>query len=71
MFHGLVSMWCKSCNELVESKHTRFFESVHATSDSDVDVAVRGDVDIVLVPYFLGNIERVDSNVLVVWHGFT
>ena len=33
MFHGLVSMWYKFCDDLVESKKYRFFDYIHATSD--------------------------------------
>ena len=66
MFHRLVSVWCEFFNEMVKNKHTRFFESVHAASDFDVDVSIGGDINILIVPDLLGGLDRVETHVLVV-----
>ena len=66
VFHGIVSVRCQFCYKLVESKCAGFFDSIHGVSDIDGDKTVGGNLDIVFVPYLLGNIGRVDTHVLMV-----
>ena len=63
-------MWRQLLDELVECQDTGFLEAVEAATNFKIDVAVAGDVYVVLwiVPDFLGNASGWDAPLLVVGH---
>ena len=68
VWRRLVSVGSKSSNDFVESKETRFFQSVHAFADIEVDETIGGNVDVVFIPYLFQYFRGVESHVLVVGH---
>jgi hypothetical protein len=69
--HGFVSVGVQFLDKLIERDDAGFLETVHALLFFDIDVAAMGNRDVVLrvVPPFLGDDGRADSDVLVVAHG--
>ena len=67
-WHGFVSGRFQFLDELVEGEDAGFFEAVHAATDFEVDVAVAGDGNgvLVVVPDFFRNDGWSDAYVLEV-----
>ena len=69
--HGFVPGRIKFLDELIESNDGGLFETVHASPDFEVDIAVVGDVDVIawVVPDLLGDDGLGDAHVLKIGHG--
>ena len=68
--HWFIAVRGQFCDELVESNDAGFLETVHASSDFEIDVAVVGNLDVVsrVIPDFLWDSRWWDTHILKIFH---